>query len=791
MLSLRAPLFWVSLAFAMGCLLGLDGIFSLRIALIAWVISGLLWWFAHRRETTSAAAFYLFAVCAGLVHTLLIATSIELDDLRRLPDDKTFATTQWRGTIVEEPASQLSTHITRRTLDRTEFVLRVEAWRPTGGRLFGADMDIPWQQAQGDIRCTLTGPAKEIHCGDRIEFAAPLQPVPPALVPGQIDYRAWEAARGIYYHTTISPLNWQRVESGSGNWLQDLSFRARDWAYDRLQLGLEDDPRMADFLAGMLIGYRQQIPTDIEQDFRRTGTLHVFAVSGQNIAEMIVVAMILLQLFGLVRWRWAWTLAPVVLIYCLLTGSPSSAVRATVMVLTVLTAWKLGRPLNALGCWSLAFLAMLVWNPSILVDPGAQLSFSVVLGLILIAPFFMQLFIRPFSPDPFLPRDLLSLSQKREEKVWRWFGALLGAGIAATLVSEPITAIDFHQVTPVSILANLFVVPWAGLITVVGTLSVTFSLLSPQLAALLNNTNWLLAKILIGFVGFLAHEPGASVNVPDLRAINSPTPSFVVAPLQDSAAMLVRTSDGAWLINTGRESATPSATWHLLQYYGINRLEGVVLAQMTGPDNSGVEAIARDFHPRHIIVPVLSSRSPIQKIIPSLAALSGGVVEPWQRGQSIDLAPNVTVNILHPASDSPETRADDRSLVLLFQAGSQSLFWAGRIGSQTQADILTAHPNLHADVLVMGNEPPPDDTWLRSLQARYWLVIPPRDRRLNSSAETSSSTAPCEVWKLNETGAVEIHFNSIEGTPTIELQPWLALPIKETLSVDSPEDPAR
>ncbi len=152
------------------------------------------------------------------------------------------------------------------------------------------------------------------------------------------------------------------------------------------RIGLEDDPRTADFLAGMLIGYRQQIPRDIEQDFRRTGTIHVFAVSGQNIAEMFVVALILLQLVGLVRWRWAWTIAPIVLLYCLLTGSPASAVRATVMALAILLAWRLGRPLNALACWSLAFLALLIWNPLILLDPGAQLSFALVLSLILIAP---------------------------------------------------------------------------------------------------------------------------------------------------------------------------------------------------------------------------------------------------------------------------------------------------------------------------------------------------------------------------------------------------------------------
>jgi ComEC/Rec2-related protein len=163
---------------------------------------------------------------------------------------------------------------------------------------------------------------------------------------------------------------------------------------------------------------------------------------------MVVVALILLQLCGLVRWRWAWIIAPIVLLYCLLTGSPASAVRATVMALAILLAWRLGRPLNALGCWSLAFLAMLVWNPSVLLDPGAQLSFAIVLGLILIAPPLMRLFARPFAPDPFLPYELLTRAQKIEEWVWLGTALLLASGIAATLTTEPITAIDFTRSRP-------------------------------------------------------------------------------------------------------------------------------------------------------------------------------------------------------------------------------------------------------------------------------------------------------------------------------------------------------
>jgi len=772
MFSLRAPLFSVSLAFAIGCLLGLDGIFSLGAALFLFFVALVGWFALVRFEVGSLIAFYLLVACAGLAHTLLLGVAIPGDDVRRLSDDKLLDTTQWRGLIIEEPASQFTTHASRRAQDRTSFVLRMESWRPTGGRLFGAEIDAPWQPAQGDVRCTVVGPAKELRCGDRLEFATELVPVAPPLCPGELDYRAYEAEQGVYYHATIPSLNWRRIETGGGDWWQNLSFAARDWAYARLQIGLEDDPRMADFLAGMLIGYRQEIPADIEQDFRRTGTLHVFAVSGQNIAEMVVVALILLQLCGLVRWRWAWTIVPIVLLYCLLTGSPASAVRATVMALAVLLAWRMGRPLNALGCWSLALVAMLVWNPAVLLDPGAQLSFGIVLGLILIGPQITRFLVRPFSPDPFLPLSLLTTAERYERRFWWITLGLFGSGIAAALISEPITAIDFHQVTPISILANLVVVPTAGLITMIGTLSVAVSLVCSPVSALLNNANWLFARLLILFVGYLAHKPGASLNVADLSTFASPTPSFIIAPLQDSACLLVRASRQDWLVNTGRESGVPSTTWHLLQFYGINHLDGLVLAEMSGPDNSGAAAIIRDFQPRQLIVPVLRTKSPLEKTLPDMIALAGRDPDAWQEGQSVSLGEGVRVDVISPATTSTESRADNRALVLLFHTENGTLLWAGRIGPQTQRDLLAAHPELHADVLVMATEPPPEAEWLRALGVREWLQIPPRDRQLNAT-DLVAVPDGCATWPLGETGAVDIRF----GPPgQMQLRPWLALP---------------
>jgi ComEC/Rec2-related protein len=778
MSSPRAPLFSVSLAFAAGCLIGLDAPGAWLVGLVLFVLTLVAWFLCGRHEKASLILFYLLTACAGMTHTLVLMDSVAPDDLRRLPEDKLLDSTQWRAQVVDEPASQASPHSGRRTLDRTNLVLKVEAWRPTGGQLFGETIDEPWRYAEGLVSATVLGPAQEIRGGDELEFAAPLTPVPPPLSPGQLDLRAWSAARGIYYETTLQPLNWRRMENGSAPWWQGLSYRMRDWAYARLQLGLEDDPRTANFLAGMLIGYRQEIPADIEQDFRQTGTLHVFAISGQNIAEMLVVAVVLLQLCGLVRWRWAWGLVPVVLLYCLLAGSPASAIRATVMALAILLAWRLGRPLNALGCWSIAFLAMLVWSPAVLLDPGAQLSFGVVLGLILIAPPLYRRMAGFFRPDLFLPESLLTVWQKREEAFWSRGSALLAASIAATLVSEPITALDFYQVTPISIVANLLVVPLAGLITVVGTISVVSSLVLPPLAALFNNANWVFAKLLILIVAFFAHEPGAAINVPDLRTLGLPKPFFVVAPVQDSACLLVRNGSQSWLVNTGREAPPPSIPGKLLQFYGINRLDGLILAQVSGPDSGGATLIASQFRPRRLVLPVVESRSPWRKALPPLEKALGTVPELWERGSTFQLGPGLTVDVLGPAKDDPATGIDDRSLALLFRTGSGTLLWAGRMDARGHAELLRAYPALHADVVVLAMDSPPDPAWLESLGVRYCLRLPAREKFLNSSQGMSAGDASWQLWPLEKTGAVTVRFTDPgkDRGAGIFLQPWAALP---------------
>ena len=80
MLSPRAPLFSVSLAFATGCLLGRDGVASITGALVLFYLAGVFWFVLARRENAALAAFYVFTICAGLAHTLLLGADIPIGE---------------------------------------------------------------------------------------------------------------------------------------------------------------------------------------------------------------------------------------------------------------------------------------------------------------------------------------------------------------------------------------------------------------------------------------------------------------------------------------------------------------------------------------------------------------------------------------------------------------------------------------------------------------------------------------------------------------------------------------
>lgn len=258
---------------------------------------------------------------------------------------------------------------------------------------------------------------------------------------------------------------WQRTERGEGlaaAELERITLRedgSRGFAWRALDR-LHDHQGLAEAL---LLGLGSPPEKEL---FRRTGLIHLLAVSGMHLALAAAMGAWLLRQ-ARVPWSWRQALLATLLIgYTWLTAASPATVRALAMSLALVLFALLAREPHRLGAVSLAALALVLWDPGIAHDLGFQLSLAAVLGLMTLGVDLMHLRERLI---PLMPWPL-------DRPTWRLllFGARstcdgLCIGVAATIAVAPVLALAFGSVSPWSALTTLLASPpttvalWTGL----------------------------------------------------------------------------------------------------------------------------------------------------------------------------------------------------------------------------------------------------------------------------------------------------------------------------------------
>ncbi|MGE5179383.1 MAG: ComEC/Rec2 family competence protein [Bacteroidota bacterium] len=141
-------------------------------------------------------------------------------------------------------------------------------------------------------------------------------------------------------------------------------------------------PPAAALARGMILGDRSLITTTTTADFRDGGTIHILSISGLHVC--ILGGFVALLCAGL-RLALAPALTLELLLvwgYTLLVGAPASALRAALLWTAVRGGRALGREVRPFAAWGLAGLLLHLADPRAPHDPGFQLSFAAVLGLL-------------------------------------------------------------------------------------------------------------------------------------------------------------------------------------------------------------------------------------------------------------------------------------------------------------------------------------------------------------------------------------------------------------------------
>ena len=220
-------------------------------------------------------------------------------------------------------------------------------------------------------------------------------------------------------------------------------------------LGRGMPEREAELARGFVLGQDEGIDAATVEDFRRAGLSHLVAVSGQNVALLVLLAMPVLALLGIpLRARLVWVLA-LIACYVPLAGAGPSIQRAAVMGGLSVLATIAGRRASTFYALALAAIVTLAIDPAIAGDVGWQLSFAAVLGILLLSTPVKATLLGLFDARGPLGRALCE-------------GAAMT--IAATLATAPLIAFHFGELSTVSLLANLLALPavapamWLGML---------------------------------------------------------------------------------------------------------------------------------------------------------------------------------------------------------------------------------------------------------------------------------------------------------------------------------------
>jgi competence protein ComEC len=348
--------------------------------------------------------------------------------------------------------------------------------------------------------------------GDELAVTGELAPPPRAAGEG-FDWPAYLRRRGVRSELKVDSVRATGRARGGVAATVDAMRRRSERA---LAAGM--DPERGAVARGMVLGEDERIDPLLRDDFRRSGLAHVLAVSGQNVMLLCALAAPLLGVIGLgPRARVAALLAAIA-VYVPLAGAGASLQRAGVMGAAGLIALAAGRPASRWYALLLAAAVTLSINPRVAADPGWQLSFAAVAGILV--------FVRP------LRRVLGALP------------AILAEGIAvtvaATVTTAPLLAHHFGRVSLVSLVANLVALPIVAPIMWLGMVQVGLGLArlyGP--AAAVGHLTGLLVGWLDGLARHFAELPGSQV------ALALPTwPAVAAAYLAIGVAALVAVRTG-------------------------------------------------------------------------------------------------------------------------------------------------------------------------------------------------------------------------------------------------------
>jgi len=401
------------------------------------------------------------------------------------------------GVISSEPSTRRAGY-----LQWTSFRLATESVTSGGGpRSSSGELFVLASRADAAL----------LRYGQRVRLSGKLGPTAGPQNPGEPDRRVSGAHDRIFGSLAVSETGaLDVIDEAAGNPVISAILALKERMRRSLRTIVSGDA--AAFLDSILLGDRAELSQEVVDDFTRTGTVHILAISGQHLS-------LICGLLGLVLVRIAratprtsdLVVLGFAIVYCLMTGASAPVLRATIMIAIVFLGRLRARDAGTLNSLAVAAIAILAWDPGDLFSIGFQLSFAAIAGL--------ELLYRPVHR-----RWIEALPAQGVRPSWsRWIGlrAAWIAGdavlvsLAATLATTPLILWHFHCVVPGSVLANVVIAAPVWVVLTSGMIALLVAPLSPLCAKPFAWIASLATEALTSIVERMANLPGMYAYVPE------------------------------------------------------------------------------------------------------------------------------------------------------------------------------------------------------------------------------------------------------------------------------------
>jgi competence protein ComEC len=736
---------------------------------------------------------YTIVFLAGLANATLHTAVLSPVDIRNLVGlDAQLVTI--RGELIETPTLRVYQHDQQpswRTLARLDLksvCLGKEHWQP----------------ATGQVAITTPGVLTNYFSGQIVEVSGVLAPPRLAVADGTFDYRRYLHQQGIYYQLrTESESDWHVLESPSGRPLVD---RFTAWARQALAQGLPAEDEALRLEWALALGWKTALTEEASEPFVQAATYHIFAVDGLRMAILFGIFYSVLRAIGIPRPLGGVLLIPLIWFYVALTGWPASAIRASVMLTIIILGWVLKRPANPINSLLTAALIILVWEPQQLFQAGFQLSFIVVLGLILMIPPLFKLIQRVTAPDPLLPAQLRPKWNPIFAVPTRYLGDLSITSFAAWVGSLPLVAYYFNIVTPISTPANVIAVPLCVLVLISNLISLSLAAWVPGLAELFNHAGWFWMECIrvssewfakCPFAYFYTPAPGLFTTClfyaaflgivsgwifqPALRfwklaAMGALTLAWSLNCYQQlrTTQLTVLPANGGTsiyfdsfgtkndlLVDVGASNSVAYTARPFLRAQGVTRLPKLLLTHGDIHHVGDTELLVQQFNVSCIYTNPLRFRSSAYRRTLEHLGQTPGLLRSLNRGDRIG-----DWTVLHPDRTDRFSKADDGAVVLRADLAGTRILLLSDLGQAGQAKLLERIPDLHAEILVAGlptTGEPLSERLLKAIEPRLVIVSDsefPVSERARPRLRSRLKRTQIPTLFMRDTGAVTLQFRN-------------------------------